>query len=194
MQQKCNPRRRPVGYRAPSDSGHSIRVTSMPGASMPGASTPTGVRVCWRRKSSPETPTATAPYLRAVCDEADLRGYRFRRARLPARQPGIARIEVAEDQLRYELSHLLAKLKARDPGCHDRLRTPNLPDPHPSFVAVPGPVAPWERPDPVRRQDRGGWPAGSFPNHCSLPHHTVVCRATYCDYRNVSQQRYPSII
>lgn len=103
----------------------------------------------------PDPTAAIAAYLHAVCDEADGRGYRFNHARLSARSPAVARIEVSDGQMRYELRHLLSKLNTRDPDRFERLSTLDLPVPHPSFGIVPGPIASWERPAPMHRQVQG---------------------------------------
>lgn len=89
---------------------------------------------------------ALAAYLAAVCDEADRRGYRFDRRRIGrAPAPAPAPIPVGRGQLRHELAHLEAKLRARAPGALARARDPALPLAHPSFRVVRGGVAPWER-------------------------------------------------
>lgn len=96
---------------------------------------------------------AIASYLHAVCDEAERRGYRFDRSRLPERQPAADPIEVTDGQMEYELGHLLAKLRARNPERFAQLDTLALPEPHPSFVIVSGPIALWERPGLAHSQD-----------------------------------------
>ena len=98
-----------------------------------------------RFRAHPEPVAAIASYLHAVCDEADRRGYRFDRDKLPASQPPIAPIDVEEGQMRYELTRLLAKLKTRDADRFESISALTQPDPHLSFVVVPGPVASWER-------------------------------------------------
>ena len=98
-----------------------------------------------RFSSRPSPAGAIASYLDAVCDEATQRGYNFDRTRIHLSERGTTPIEVTEGQLRYELSHLAAKLKRRAPAAHERLQRVNVPDPHPSLVAIPGPIASWER-------------------------------------------------
>ena len=84
---------------------------------------------------------AIATYLGAVAAEARRRGYAFDESRLlPARTR--ARLRVADGQLRYEMAHLTAKLRARNPGWVVEVE---VPDAHPMFVVVEGPVAAWER-------------------------------------------------
>ena len=88
---------------------------------------------------------AIASYLGGVLDEACARGYRFDRGKIEAGcAPGPA-VEVTEGQLSYELEHLAAKLERRDPGAFELLGGVQIPDPHPSFRVVPGPIASWER-------------------------------------------------
>lgn len=56
---------------------------------------------------------AMASYLHAVRDEATQRGYNFDRTRIHLPHRHATPIEVTEDQLRNELTHLTAKLKRR---------------------------------------------------------------------------------
>ncbi|GAA4839578.1 pyrimidine dimer DNA glycosylase/endonuclease V [Luteimicrobium xylanilyticum] len=115
---------------------------------------------------------AVGAYLAAVADEAAARGYRFDRARIdapPAVPPDDAvrdpRIPVTDGQLGHEWAHLRAKLAVRSPDLAARWADVTEPDPHPSFVVVPGPVASWERvtdrsaaasaPPPRRRRAAG---------------------------------------
>jgi hypothetical protein len=95
---------------------------------------------------------AVGGYLAAVADEASARGYRFDRARIDVPSTGpsddvvpVPRIPVTDDQLVHEWAHLRAKLLARSPDLAARWTDVSVPDPHPSFVVVPGPVASWER-------------------------------------------------
>lgn len=88
---------------------------------------------------------AISSYLHAVCDEATQRGYNFDRTRIRLSERGTTPIEVTEGQLRYEFTHLTAKLERRAPAALERLEGITVPDPHPSLVVVPGPIASWER-------------------------------------------------
>ena len=99
-----------------------------------------------RFRSHPSPAKAIALYLDGVFTEARVRGYRFDRSKIEARIEQVPAIEVTEGQLRYELSHLAGKLKSRDPARLAHLDQDQLPEPHPLFVAIPGPVASWERP------------------------------------------------
>ena len=99
-----------------------------------------------RFRTHPDPVAAIASYLHAVCDEADRRGYRFDRNKLTEPPPSTSQIGVTDGQMRYELAHLLAKLRTRDPDRFESIRALSLPDPHPSFTVTPGPIASWERP------------------------------------------------
>lgn len=82
-------------------------------------------------------------YLAEVLAESRRRGYRFDARKILGPRTGI-RLRATRGQLRYEWSHLRAKLKRRDP---ERFRNEAgaRPAPHPSFRLTPGPVASWER-------------------------------------------------
>lgn len=95
----------------------------------------------FRKSRSPVA--SVARYLHLVCDEADRRGYRFDRRKLPRRAPG-ARIAVTAGQLEYEWLHLKAKLSVRDRRRLAELRSVSRPEAHPLFRVVPGPVEDWE--------------------------------------------------
>lgn len=85
-------------------------------------------------------------YLAAVADEADRRGYRFDRSRIDRSEAsGIALLAVSTGQLALEWSHLVAKLDQRSPDTRARWSAVAIPDPHPVFRVVEGPVAGWER-------------------------------------------------
>lgn len=95
-----------------------------------------------RFRAHPAPLAAIAAYLHAVVDEAERRGYRFDRAKLPQRED-VAPIEISEGQLAHEFAHLLRKLEQRDPERAARLHG-TAPRPHPLMRVVPGPVAEWE--------------------------------------------------
>lgn len=86
-------------------------------------------------------------YLEALAAEADLRGYRFDRSRIRvASGAPLEPIAVADGQVAFEWSHLLAKLAARSPDVHERWKSISDPEVHPLFRQVQGPIADWERP------------------------------------------------
>lgn len=89
---------------------------------------------------------AIGRYLGAVADEADARGYRFDRSRIDRPGPVDApAMDVTSDQLAHEWAHLRAKLAVRSPDVLARWRDREVPDAHPLFRPVAGPVASWER-------------------------------------------------
>ncbi|WP_405218853.1 pyrimidine dimer DNA glycosylase/endonuclease V [Agrococcus sp. Ld7] len=106
-----------------------------------------------RFQCQPEPIASIGAYLAAVAAEADARGYRFDRARIDraplAGDPAAPRIPVSEGQLAFELAHLRRKLVVRSP----EVQLPAEPLPHPLFTVEPGPVADWERPDPIVPSD-----------------------------------------
>jgi hypothetical protein len=101
-----------------------------------------------RFREQPDAVTCLNTYLAAIHAEADRRGYRFDRTKL-GRTRTRRRLAVAADQLAYEWSHLRRKLRQRSPVWEREIGDANTPDPHPLFVIVPGPIAPWERPVPL---------------------------------------------
>ncbi|HET7745854.1 MAG TPA: pyrimidine dimer DNA glycosylase/endonuclease V [Vicinamibacteria bacterium] len=88
-----------------------------------------------------------AAYLRAVQVEAASRGYAFAAERI-SRASSEGAIAATRGQLEYEWEHLRAKLRDRDPGWLERLRSVARPRPHPLFRLVPGGPEDWERVQP----------------------------------------------
>jgi hypothetical protein len=85
-----------------------------------------------------------AVYLHHIAVEAESRGYKFDRAKLPAISAAMP-VEVSDGQLQFEWQHLLAKLRRRDPARYRRFANITDPLPHPFFIVVPGSVAAWEK-------------------------------------------------
>lgn len=88
---------------------------------------------------------AIAYYLDTIWEEANQRGYNFNRNKiLPYQRPPI--IQVTKGQVKYEINHLLNKLKIRDNSLIG-----NLPDTitqdilHPLFELVDGNIESWEK-------------------------------------------------
>ena len=83
-------------------------------------------------------------YLDEVWKEAHSRGYRFNKGKIdPIHQ--IIQIPVNEGQIKYEVQHLLGKLKIRDQSKFDELLKVNAVDAHPLFMVVSGDVEKWEK-------------------------------------------------
>ena len=95
-----------------------------------------------RFRACPDPLTAIAAYLRAVHAEASARGYSFN-ASLVSTSQQHPQIAATEGQLRFEATHLRAKLAKRSPELAGRI--PRGPRPHPLFRVIPGPLEPWER-------------------------------------------------
>jgi hypothetical protein len=86
---------------------------------------------------------AIASYLRAVAAEAEQRRYCFDRSRI-LRNRFRGSIPVSSGQLRYEIDHLLNKLKTRDKLRWEKMRQVRKIEPHPMIVEVRGDIAGWE--------------------------------------------------
>ncbi len=97
-----------------------------------------------RFQTQPDPLAGIESYLAKVFEESQNRGYHFDRSKLSAvvQSPTM---DETDGQLRFEWQHLLAKLEQRDPDRHLRLRSIEIPDPHPLFRIIPGPVQTWER-------------------------------------------------
>ncbi|GAB2525885.1 pyrimidine dimer DNA glycosylase/endonuclease V [Paramicrobacterium agarici] len=98
-----------------------------------------------RFRETAEPLRAIGTFLSGLVDEADARGYRFDRSKIREAKMG-ERMLVSDGQLAYEWSHLLAKLQRRTPELWERWCDEAMPEPHPLFTVVPGPIASWERP------------------------------------------------
>lgn len=101
-----------------------------------------------RFRDSADPQAAIASYLAAVHNESLTRGYKFNLALIaPVRTR--AKLAVSDGQLRYEWQHLLAKLQRRAAELYAQQVALTLPEPHPLFEIVPGPIATWERQSPA---------------------------------------------
>ena len=88
---------------------------------------------------------AIGAYLSGVADEAARRGYRFDRARIQEVDDGAFMIQVTTGQIRFEWNHLMQKLRRRSPDLATANELIDLPDAHPLFEVIDGPIASWER-------------------------------------------------
>jgi len=97
-----------------------------------------------RFRESDDPGGAIAAYLAAVYTNACERSYRFDRSKI-----GMivfsGTLPVTDGQIDYEWRHLMQKFRRRCPAYVRTLRGITLPEPHPLFRVVPGPVEPWER-------------------------------------------------
>ena len=83
-------------------------------------------------------------YLRAIHAEAESRGYSFDGSKVRAARKHIV-LNVSAGQVEYEWTHLMAKLKVRNPVLYRKWREISSPEPHPLFRVRAGEVEPWER-------------------------------------------------
>jgi hypothetical protein len=97
-----------------------------------------------RFKEQPSPVGFVAEYLRDVHQEAVRRGYRFAAAKI-SRARARGRLRVTRGQIQFEWSHLMDKLRTRDPKLRARLALLKTPQAHPLFLVVPGPIAHWEK-------------------------------------------------
>ena len=82
-------------------------------------------------------------YLAFVYEESVKRNYTFNRAKVDwSFRP--TTILLHSDQLMYERTHLLGKLKIRDNMAFNRLYQTENPEPHPLFKIADGPIEEWE--------------------------------------------------
>jgi hypothetical protein len=97
----------------------------------------------FQAQSAPRS--AINAYLREVVAEADARGYSFDRSKLdPVR--GRIGLVATRGQVEYEWEHLMRKLATRNPDVHARWKRVAVPEVHPLFTLVDGPMEDWERP------------------------------------------------
>jgi hypothetical protein len=101
-----------------------------------------------RFRASGSPLTAMSLYLKAVHAEAQSRGYKFDGSKIRSARKQVA-ISVTYGQIDYEWSHLMAKLKRRNPEHYRKWRSVVTPDCHPLFQLHNGEIEPWERRDPV---------------------------------------------
>lgn len=88
---------------------------------------------------------AISLYLRAVHSEAVARGYAFNESKIRPAQ-ALAALTVTTGQIEFEWSHLLKKLKVRNPQLYRTWRVIEQPEIHPLFSMRSGGVESWERP------------------------------------------------
>ncbi len=96
-----------------------------------------------RFKNTQDPKTAIECYLHSVVDEADKRGYKFNRDKILS-NGRCDTILVNSGQLEYEFTHLLNKLRIRDPERYQKLKVLQEIETHPLFEEIEGPVEDWE--------------------------------------------------
>lgn len=83
-------------------------------------------------------------YLAEVYQEAVRRNYSFDKKKFKKALTA-SRLPVTRGQLDFEMNHLKAKLKKRDPKKWKEVQVITQVDPHPLFSVIPGNVEPWEK-------------------------------------------------
>jgi len=96
-----------------------------------------------RFRESPDPRQHIAAYLKLVHAESVHRGYRFNKQKIGRGGP-VAPLVVAKGQLELEWSHLVNKLKMRDPAWFTQFADVEQPEPHPLFRVIAGGIAGWE--------------------------------------------------
>ena len=96
-----------------------------------------------RFKSHSAPLSAMSLYLKAIHAEAESRGYSFDKSKIRTARKQVM-LSVTSGQMEYEWSHLLAKLKVRNPELYRKWRETEVP-PHPLFEVRAGEVESWER-------------------------------------------------
>ena len=86
---------------------------------------------------------AIVGYLEEIYSESLKRGYKFNRSKILG-QRSLLTIEVTCGQIRYEMNHLLQKLKNRDKNTLEKIKNVASPDPNPIFEVIDGDVEHWE--------------------------------------------------
>jgi hypothetical protein len=99
-----------------------------------------------RFRGHPSPSDAIGTFLSGIADEADARGYAFARSKILGGQAVAETISVTTGQLSYEWMHLRTKLELRSPSVAAEWEGIRLPEPHPLFTVIEGPIASWERP------------------------------------------------
>jgi hypothetical protein len=87
---------------------------------------------------------AISLYLKAIHDEAEMRGYSFDKNKIRPTRKAVT-LSVTSGQMAYEWAHLLVKLKQRDAALYRKWLTTEAPEAHPMFKVRAGEVEPWER-------------------------------------------------
>lgn len=96
-----------------------------------------------RFRECDEPLAAIGHYLVQLHDGATARGYNFNRGLILIPDAANPAISITDGQLRFELAHLRAKVRQRDPQWEPQLDLPLRPAA--SFALTSGPIASWER-------------------------------------------------
>lgn len=97
-----------------------------------------------RFRAHPDSVAMISSYLEALHDEARDRCFRFDASKIETAPP-CAPVEETRGQLLFEWRHLLGKLAVRSPSLHQEFQLIEMPEPHPLFSIVSGPMQTWEK-------------------------------------------------
>ena len=97
-----------------------------------------------RFKNHPAPLSTISLYLETIHAEAVMRGYHFDKNKIrPVHQQ--VNLTVTSGQIAYEWTHLMNKLKSRNPALHQKWQSIKTPEIHPMFAICSGEVESWER-------------------------------------------------
>jgi hypothetical protein len=96
-----------------------------------------------RFKNCQDPVNAINYYLKNIFEEAESRGYHFDSEKFDPECRKV-KLRVTTGQMEYEASHLLKKLKTRDPVLFRKIKKTEIFKPHPMFSVIKGDVESWE--------------------------------------------------
>ena len=82
-------------------------------------------------------------YLKFIFEEAESRGYHFSEEKFDSHCKKV-KLSVTDGQMKYEMEHLLKKLKTRDPVLFKKIKSIKEFIPHPMFTITKGEIEDWE--------------------------------------------------
>jgi len=97
-----------------------------------------------RFREQPDPARSICSYLLGVHSESLSRGYEFDLSKIDDASADLCMSET-EGQLLWEWGHLRSKLQTRAQELLARFEAVEIPDPHPMFRIVAGPIREWER-------------------------------------------------
>jgi len=98
-----------------------------------------------RFKNCKKPQSAINQYLQYILEEAETRKYNFNKTKINNKLKYIEKIKITNKQLEYEFSHLLKKLKIRNPNKYKELQKIKKIECNPIFTIIKGDIANWEK-------------------------------------------------
>ncbi len=96
-----------------------------------------------RFKNHPSPIKVINCYLTTIFEESQNRNFKFDASKIGSIKPE-SQIPVSSGQIKFEINHLLKKLKERDPSKYNTLKNKKKIEIHPLFKEIPGPIEEWE--------------------------------------------------